>query len=171
MSHQAAEAGNPPAVIESRRARVLRVIGRAAEPVGSGGMPVARDHIDHLVGEAEDLYWNELAWEEITGEERVAGGHLTELVFPGFLTFVDGLLAETTVPGTFENRRPHPGVVEEILLFLAGRYGAMQTQLDGGIDSAKVVWARALTSQLIDLVLFRLYRLTSEEQERLENGG
>ncbi len=171
MTNPAAEAGNPPEVIEVRRARILRVIGRPAEPVGVGGVPLARAHHIHLVREAEDLYWNELAWEEITDEERVAGGHLTELVFPGFLAFVDGLLEEMSPPGSFETRNSHPEVVEEILLFLAGRYAETQALLDGGADSAKVVWARALTSQLIDLVLIRLHDLTSEERELLESNG
>lgn len=125
----------------------------------------------HLLRDAEELYWNELAWEEITDEERVAGGHLTELVFPGFLALVDGLLEEMPAPGSFETRNSHPQVVEEILLFLAGRYADTQAQLDRGVDSAKVVWARALTSQLIDLVLVRLHDLTSEERELLESGG
>ena len=171
MTKPAAEAGDPPAVIESRRAHILQAIGRPADPNVVGGVPLAREHHMHLVHEAEELYWNELAWEEITDEERVAGGHLTELVFPGFLAFVDGLLEDMTLPGSFEIRTSHPEVVEELLLFLAGHYAEAQAQLDRGVDSAKVVWARALTSELIDLVLIRLLDLTSAERELLESGG
>jgi hypothetical protein len=171
MSKQAAEPGNPPALIESRRSRILGQIARPAEAIGTGAIPLAREHVDHLVREAEELYWNELAWEEITDEERVAGGHLTELVFPGFLAFVEGLLLDSRPAGNFDTPRPHPEVVEEILVFLAQRYAETSGRIDSGADSEKLVWARAMTSQLIDLVLYRLYRLSPEEREGLETGG
>jgi hypothetical protein len=171
MTKQAAEAGKPPALIESRRSRILQGVDRPLEVIGSGGVPLAREHVDHLVREAEELYWNELAWEEITDEEKIVGGHLTELVFPGFLAFVDGLLLESRPVGNFDTPQPHPEVVEEILTFLAGRHAEVSSRIGSGADSEKLVWARAMTSQLIDLVLYRLYGLSAEERERLENGG
>lgn len=171
MTNQTAEAGKPPALIESRRSRIFREIERPLETTSSGAIPLAREHIDHLVREAEELYWNELAWEEITDEERVAGGHLTELVFPGFLAFVDGLLLDSRPAGSFDTPQPHPEVVEEVLIFLARCHADASARIDGGADSEKLVWARAMTSQLIDLVLYRLYRLSPEERERLESGG
>ncbi|HUG38218.1 MAG TPA: hypothetical protein VML54_14770, partial [Candidatus Limnocylindrales bacterium] len=144
MSKHAAEPGAPQAHVEARRGRVIEGLERPPERVGEGEIPLARDHIDHLVHDAEELYWNELAWEELTDEERVAGGHLTELVFPGFLAFVDGLLLETRLPGVLEAPRPHPEVVEEILVFLAERYTEATAELEQGADSERIVWARSL---------------------------
>lgn len=171
MTNQAAEAGKPPALIDARRARILQRISRSLEVVGAGGIPLAREHIEHLVREAEELYWNELSWEEITDEERISGGHLTELVFPGFLAFVDGLMLESRPVGNFETPHPHPEVVDEVLLFLAEQHADASRRIDAGADSEKLVRARAMTSQLIDLVLYRLYGLSAEEREGLENGG
>ena len=139
-------------------------------PVGADAAPLAGDQLEFLVREAEELYWNELAWEEITDEESVAGGHLTELVFPGFLAFVDGLLLERARADALSPARPHPDVVEGVLRFLGERYERLCDDLAGGIDSQKVVWARAMTAQLIDLVLCRLYRVSPATQEILAAG-
>jgi len=166
-----AEPEIPHAQVEARRSRILRRLERSAEPVGAGGLPLPRNRVEHLVREAEDLYWNELAWEELTDEERVSGGHLTELVFPGFLTFVEGLLLDSPREGVFVVPQPHPEIVERILAFLGERYAEATIKLEQGADSERLVWARALTSQLIDLVLYRLYRLSADEQEALESGG
>ncbi|MQA89742.1 MAG: hypothetical protein GEU90_05840 [Gemmatimonas sp.] len=158
----------PRAHLDARRARILEGLDRTAEPVGSATDSLSREQIDHLVREAEELYWNELAWEELTDEERVVGGHLTELVFPGLLAFVDGLLLESLPRAEFGTARPHPEVVEEILLFLAERYWEATAELEQGADSGSLVWARAMTAHLIDLVLYPLYRLSPAEREELE---
>lgn len=170
MKH-AAETGRPEAHLEARRIRIVEAVGRAVEPIGAGEIPLPRDQVEHLVHEAIELYWNELAWEELTDEERVAGGHLTELVFPGFLAFIDGLLLETGRSDVFERPRPHPEVVEEILRFLASRYAEDTAELERGADSENLVWARAMTAHLIDLVLIRLYGLSASEREKLEGRG
>jgi hypothetical protein len=168
MRKQAAETGMPQAHLETRRSRIIERLDRTVEPVGLGGAPLSREKIDHLVREAEELYWNELAWEELTDEEMVEGGHLTELVFPGLLAFVDGLLLESLPSAVSGRARPHPDVVEEILLFLAERYADATVRLEQGADSGTLVWARAMTAQLIDLVLYRLYRISPAEREDLE---
>jgi hypothetical protein len=168
MTQPAADPGMPYAHVEARRARILGVLGRAAEPVQGGGSPLSRDRVDFLVREAEELYWNELAWEELTDEERVAGGHLTELVFPGLLAFIDALLQQRPAEDRDVARSPHPEVVEEILVFLANRFAVATRELERGADSERLVWARVMTSHLIDLVLYRLYGLTSEERETLD---
>jgi hypothetical protein len=170
MTKHTAEPGMPQAMIESRRARIMETLDRPLERVGAGAIPLPRDQVDSLVRDAGDLYWNELAWEEITDEERVAGGHLTELVFPGFLALVEGLLLESTPRGVFQPPRPHPDVVEEILHFLGERYAEATHALEQGADSERLVWARAMTAHLIDLVLYRLYRLSASEREELEQG-
>lgn len=169
MTNHTADTGRPRAHLEARRARIVDRVGRPIEPVGSGGVPLPRDRIDYLLREAEELYWNELAWEELTDEERVSGGHLTELVFPGFLAFVDGLLLDAVPARGYESSNPHPEVVEEILLFLAAQYASATGKLERGADSEKLVWARALTAHLIDLVMYRLYRLSPADREQLES--
>ena len=158
----------PDPQVEARRSRLLEALGRPARPVGAGGESLSRERVQYLVREAEELYWNELAWEELTDEERVSGGHLTELVFPGFLAFVDGLLLHPENALGPEGSGPHPEVVEEILLFLAERQARATEDLGRGADSENLVWARAMTAHLIDLVLYRLYGVTEEEREELE---
>lgn len=155
------------AFVEQRRARMCHLLGRVPERVGNGSAALAPERLGYLRREAEELYWNELVWEELTDEEAVAGGHLTEMVFPGFLAFVDGLLVE---PGSDAERQccPHPDAVEEVLTFLGERYAEATHDLESGIDSQKVVWARLMTRHLVDLVLGRLYRLDRAEQEMLE---
>ena len=57
--------------------------------------------------------------------------------------------------------------MEEILTFLGERYAEASADLENGCDSQKVVWARLMARQLIDLVICRLYRLGPNEQEML----
>jgi hypothetical protein len=148
------------AIVEVRRARVFEALGGARRATGAGAELLPPDRLHHLRREAEELYWTELSWEELTDEEAITGaGHMTEMVFPGFLTFVGGLLA---------SERPHPDAVEEILGFLAERFAACTQELENGADSQKVVWARQMTGHLLDLVLYRLYRLSHAEVEALE---
>lgn len=158
-------------IVESRRARVLAGIERTAKPVSRRGEALTADRIEHLVRDASELYWNELAWEELTDEERISGGHLTELVFPGFLAYVEGLLVERVPDDSQAPARPRPEAVEAILLFLAGQLVITTAKLEGGADAESLVWTRVLTSKLIDLVLYRLYRLTAAEAEAVEGDG
>lgn len=167
MSQPTAKPGTPLAHVESRRARILKRVGRRA-PRQTPANALSHERRDFLVREAEDLYWNELAWEELTDEEQVAGGHLTELVFPGFLAFIDALLLENSDHPDEAPASAHPEVVEEILLFLADRYATTTTELERGADSERLVWARVMTFRLIDLVLYRLYGLTDDEREELD---
>jgi hypothetical protein len=152
-----------------RRARVRSIAGRPLRPVGADPErpPISAERFDFLRKEAEELFWNELAWEELTDEEVVAGGHLTELVFPAFLAFIDALL-----PGkrssAYPSIRAYPEVVESILTFLGERLASFTADLEGGADSQQVVWARAMTADLIDLVLYRLYRLSPAERDHVD---
>lgn len=168
MTKHAADPGLAQAHVEIRRARIRDLIDRPLEVPGADADPLPADRIEHLCREAEDLYWNELSWEELTDEEEISGGHLTELVFPGFLSFVEALLIETVPADSLAPARPHPDVVEAILAFLAERYTVLTAELEAGADSERVVWARAMTARLIDLVLYRLYELTPAEQERID---
>jgi hypothetical protein len=166
MTRHVAQPGVAHAWVETRRRRVLAGVGPSRETAGLGAEPLDAARAHHLQREAEDLYWNELAWEQDTDEELIAGGRLTEMVFPAFLAFVDGLL-----PRASGTRSPHPDVVEEILIFLSEQYLRFTAELEAGADSQRLVWARAMTSRLIDLVLYRLYRLTPEECEALDGAS
>lgn len=168
MRKHAAEQEMGQAHVELRRARLLTALARPLQTVEQSAAPLATEQVEFLRREAEELYWNELAWEELTDEEAVSGGHLTELVFPGFLAFVEGLLLEHAKADSPVPARPHPDVVEDLLLFLGEQYARFTAQLESGADSGRVVWARAMTARLVDLVLYRLYRLTPEEREEME---
>jgi hypothetical protein len=167
MSKPAAPASPAQLFVEQRRARVLDAIGRVPHSFPDAET-LSAERISFFRREAEDLYWNELAWEQLTDEEAVAGGHMTEMVFPGFLALVEGLLVDRVPADALTRARPHPDAVEEILTFVAERYAAATRELEAGVDSQKVVWARMMSSELVDLVLYRLYRLTPAEVEALE---
>jgi hypothetical protein len=166
MTRNAAQPGVAHAWVEVRRQRVLGSVGLSRQTVGRGAEPLDATRAHHLQREAEDLYWNELAWEQATDEELIAGGRLTEMVFPAFLAFVDGLL-----PRAAGARSPHPDVVEGILVFLSEQYLRFTAELEAGADSQRLVWARAMTSRLIDLVLYRLYQLSPDECEALDGAN
>lgn len=174
MPDPTTERGTAQAHIELQRARVLAAVERQPPAVSPGFEPLPPRSLDHLRRDAEELYWNELTWEELTDEEAIAGGHLTELVFSAFLAFVDGLLIDPDDPDAADagaSAPPHPDAVEEILTFLGERYAAFTADLEGGIDSGKVVWARAMTLHLVDLVLYRRYGLSRDEREEVERAG
>ena len=170
MSRNAALSGTGQAYVERRRARLCQGLRRTADDVvAAGAEPLTAERLEFIRRDAEELYWNELSWEELTDEEAIPGGHLTEMVFPGFLAFIEGLLVDRVPADALAPARPHPDAVEEILAFLGERYAEATAQIEAGADSQKLVWARHMTAQLVDLVLYRLYRLTPAEQERLES--
>ena len=166
-SHTAAPVSGA-AYVERRRARILEALDRQAERVAPDAEPLAADRIENFRRQAEDLYDNELAWEELTDEEAIPGGHLTEMVFSGFLALIEGLLVEQVPDDALAPARPHPDAVEEILAMLSDRYMDLTAYVESGADSQKLVYARAMTSRLVDLVLYRLYRLAPGEIDRLE---
>ena len=169
MSRNAALSGTGQAYVERRRARLCTGLQRpAGDVVAANAEPLSAERLEFIRRDAEELYWNELSWEELTDEEAIPGGHLTEMVFPGFLAFVEGLLVDRVPADALVPARPHPDAVEEILVFLGERYAEATSRIEGGADSQKLVWARHMTARLIDLVLYRLYRLSPAEQERLE---
>ena len=168
MSRNAALSTTGQAYVERQRARLCAALGRPAVAAGADAEPLSPERMEFMRREGEDLYWNELEWEELTDEEAIPGGHLTEMVFPGFLAYIRGLVLEAVPADALAPARPHPDVVEEILAFLGERFAETTAELEAGADSQKLVWQRHMTARLIDLVLYRLYRLTPAEQERLE---
>jgi hypothetical protein len=171
MSSHAAAPVSGAVYVERRRARILEALGRPAHRVASGAEPLAADRIENFRRQAEDLYDNELAWEELTDEEAVPGGHLTEMVFSGFLALIEGLLVEKVPADALAPARPHPDAVEEILTMLGDKYLDLTAYVESGADSQQMVYARVMTGRLIDLALYRLYGLTSAEIDRLEAGA
>lgn len=148
-----------------RRERLARLIQRPLEPrSGRGDLP--EDRRRFLLEEAEELYWNELSWEQVTEEEGLADRGLVELTFPGFLAFIEGLLLKEVMPDSLAPASPRPEVVEEILLFLAARC----VQL-GETDDPDGRIEREVTARLIDLVLYRQHDIDVEEFEHLEEEG
>lgn len=148
-----------------RRDRLARLIQRPLElPTGRGDLPEDRHRF--LLEEAEELYWNELSWEQVTEEEGLADRGLVELTFPGFLAFVEGLLLREVMPDSLAPASPRPEVVEDILVFLAARC----IQLEDSPDREARI-EREVTVRLMDLVLYRQHDIDVEEFERLEEEG
>jgi len=161
-------------LLQGRKDRMARALGRPlAAPEGTDDPPLTEERKAYLLGEATDLYWNELEWENLTEEERVDGGPLAELAFPGLLAFVRGLLLEKAMPDAQAPAHPRPEVVHEILRFLARRVTELGDALPGeagevGEEGERTKLELAMTSRLVDLVLYELYGLTPEEVERVE---
>lgn len=168
-------------LLVGRRARLERLVGRALAPVACGaGDALPERARRHLLEEALDLYWNELEWENVTAEEALDEGSLTELAFPAFLSFVDGLLlaepaeaAGSAEPASLPlHGSPRVEVVAEILRFLASRVLELEAAGEAvGDETRQARGELAMTSRLIDLVMYRLYGLAPEEIERLEAAG
>lgn len=149
-------------LVAERRKRLARLIQRPLDPpTGSGDL--SEDRHRFLLEEAEELYWNELSWEQVTEEEGLADSGLVELTFPGLLAFVEGLLLKEVMPDSLAPASPRPEVVEDVLLFLAGRC----VQLEDATE-AEARMEREVTLRLIDLVLYRQHDVDVEESEQLE---
>jgi hypothetical protein len=148
--------------VKHRRKRLARLLQRPLVPPQPSAdlTPQSRTF---LLEEAEELYWNELSWEQITEEEGLADSGLVEFTFPGFLAFTEGLLLREVMPDSPAPASPRPEVVEDILHFLAMRCA----DLAGGVgEEARM--EREVTLRLIDLVLYRQHGIDVEEVERLE---
>jgi len=160
-------------LLGGRRERLERLLGRKLEQPQTGPRsPLAPKIRAFLKEEAEDLYWNELEWENITDEESLEGGPLTELAFPGFLAFVRGLLLTEVMPDAKAPASPRPEVVEDILGFLAERVVELEDGLakpDGDRED-RLREELDMTSRLVDLVLFLFHELDHADIERVEAG-
>jgi len=159
-------------LLEGRKERLERILGRELQVASaSDETPLTEEKRRYLLDEAEDLYWNELEWENITEEERLADGALTELAFPGLLAFVRGLLLEEAMPDALAPARPRPEVVADILRFLAERVIELRDEIPDipGEDGRRMEEELSMTDRLVDLVLFELYGLDEDEVERIES--
>ncbi len=157
-----------------RRERMARVLRRPLGIREATEASPSPDRRAYYLDEARALYWNELEWENITGEERLDNGSLTELAFPGFLAFVRGLLLRESIDERGAPADPHPAIVEDILNFLAGRLVTLRAELseqDPEWDVEQTARELAMTDPLIDLVLALLHEVTPAERARLEQAG
>lgn len=159
-------------IIRGRRERLQKLLLRPlTRPEGDPELAVlAEDSRQHLMEYAEELYWNELEWENITSEEETSGGPVSQLIFPGFLAFVRGLLLEEVMDDAKAPAEPRPEMVEAILRFLAGRVVTLEEDLAGDDldDRAKTEAELEMTDHLIDLVLYQFHDLSEAEIERME---
>ena len=158
-------------LLAGRVKRIEQILGATLPPpVLAPSPPLREEERDHLREAAEELYWNELEWEKLTGEERLDEEFLTELAFPGFLAFVRGLLLAVTMPDALAPPRPSPEVVQDILVFLAARIVEFEGQAAASDEEDRLHRAAELkmTDRLVDLVLYLLHRLESEEVAKVE---
>jgi len=144
--------------LRERRDRLTRLVGAPLRT--PKGPPTTPETARFLREEAEELYWNELAWEKLTDEEMIGGSELVEYTFPAFLAFIDGLLLREVPVDSPAGAEPRPDVVEESLLFLAGRCLSEDDEEIGALE-------RDMTSRLMDLVLYRLHGVETAGVNRL----
>ncbi len=158
-------------LLAGRVKRFEQLLGRPLPPPPAPAQPpLQAKEREHLLGAAEDLYWNELEWEKLTGEERLDEEFLTEMAFPGFLAFIRGLLLTVTMPDSLAPPRPSPEVVEDVLGFLATRVVDLEEQASDASEEDREHREVELkmTSRLIDLVVYQLHGLGTEEVAKVE---
>lgn len=164
--------GRAKTILTGRRERMERILDRKlAPPTAGADTPISDETREHLLSEAQDLYWNELEWEHITDEEALEGGPLVELTFPGLLAYVRGLLLDEVMPDALSPANPRPQVVADLLRFLANRVVQLEESLDGDDASEPEKLQRELemTSDLIDRVLYLYHDLSAQEVEFVES--
>lgn len=158
-------------LISGRRERLAQALGHALAQPASDDTPLSDAAHEHLFDEARNLYWNELEWEHITEEEAMEGAPLAELIFPGLLAFVRGLLLVEVKADALARAEPRPQVVDGILRFLAGRVLELEETLAGttdGDERTRLAGELQLTDRLLNLVLYEFHGLSDIEVERIE---
>lgn len=163
--------GRANTLLGGRRERIERILERALEtPKAGADVPITDEARGYLMGEAEDLYWNELEWEHITDEEALDDGSIPELTFPGLLAFVRGLLLTEVMPDSLSPANPRPQVVQDVLAFLAKR----AVELEDGLaapdtpEEARIRAELDMTSGVIDRVLYLYHGLSEGDVETVE---
>jgi hypothetical protein len=159
------------ALLETRRNRFSRLLGHALGEPEADSSPLAPEARAHLLEDGRDLYWNELEWEHLTEEEALDQGEpLIELMFPGVLAYVRGLLLTQVNPDALAPAEPRPQVVRDLLTFLAERVLELRDALsdDSVSDPERIKAELRATDRLVDLVLFLYHGLDKDEMDRLE---
>lgn len=163
--------GRAKTILTGRRERMERILDRKLEPPTAGAdEPISDETRQHLMSEAEDLYWNEVEWEHITDEEALEDGPIVELTFPGLLAYMRGLLLSEVMPDSLSPANPRPQVVQDFLGFLADRMVEIEETLDAedAAEPGKMERELEMTSGLIDRVLYLYHDLSEEEIEYVE---
>jgi len=158
-------------LLAERRDHIRSSIGRPLRsPAAIGATPLEPHQRDYLLGEARDLYWNDLEWENVTEEERMEGGGLPELTFPGVLAFVRGLLLEEVMSDSKAAPSPRPEVVEDFLEFLAERVLTLRETAGGdvGEEGDRAALDLRMTEALLDRVLLTFHGVEPEDAGSLE---
>ncbi|UCC24797.1 MAG: hypothetical protein JSU98_13840 [Gemmatimonadales bacterium] len=161
-------------LIQGRRERMSRLLGRPLPQPEADDSPLSPEGMAHLLEDGRDLYWNELEWEHITDEEAVdAGEPLIELMFPGLLAYVRGLLLTEVNPDSLAPAEPRPQVVDALLEFLAGRVLELEEAMASGPAGERNRSRGELraTDRLIGLILYLYHGLTPEDIHLLETAG
>ena len=161
--------GRANTLVGGKRERIERILGRRLERPAAAGDPIPDETREYLLGEAQDLYWNELEWEHITDEEALEQGPIAEMTFPGLLAYVRGLLLSEVMPDSLSPANPRPQVVEDLLAFLANRVVSLDEGEAGEeADEARVQAELEMTSDVIDRVLYLYHGLDAQAIERVE---
>jgi hypothetical protein len=153
-------------VVDARLAAARELAGGDHAGPAPDASPTRPESRAYLFEEACELYLNELNWEELTDEEKVDDGELTEMVFPGLLAFVDALLLGGD-PGGDSDASAHPDVVRDFLVWLAARLNDLRAAADDSGGGLRARREAGMAEELVDLVAGRLYGLDREEMGRL----
>ncbi len=151
--------------IEARLGSIAELLGREVT-VHPPLEHTPESRHSHLFEEAQQLYENELAWEEETGEESTDSGSVVALVFPGTLALMDALLTSHAASELGEGGA-HRDVVASFLEWLSTRMLMLRS---GQLRSSATERAKEvdLTDRLIDLVLYRYCGLSDDEMDRID---
>ncbi len=163
---------SPPALLAERRRVLASVVGRTlAIPPGTPGPSLPAERLEHLGGELESLYWNDLEWENLTEEEWMEGGSLPELTFPGVLALTRGLLLTEVAADALAAAEPRPEVVEAFLHFLAGRVLALREEAaaEPSEEADRAALELRMTAGLLDRVLVEYHGIAPEDVGTLED--
>lgn len=160
-------------LLEQRRHRLRQSVGRSLQiPEGTEEPPLSEARRTYLFDELTELYWNDLEWENVTEEERMEGGALPELTFPGVLALVRGLLLTEVAADAQAGPEPRPEVVEGFLEFLARRVLDLRKAAAGepGEEGDRSALELRMTQDLLDRTLVEYHGLSPEDVGTLEQG-
>jgi len=153
-------------LVRSRRAALQEAVGRALrDPQGTEDPPLTEARRNHLTEELLELYWNDLEWENVTEEERMEGGGIPELTFPGVLALIRGLLLTEVAVDAMAAAEPRPEIVSDFLDFLAGRILDLRESAWGepGDDGDRAALDLRMTEGLLDRALMEYHGLSPED--------
>ncbi len=162
----------PPELLAECRRVLAEVVGRTLlPPAGTPRPPLPPERLDHLAGELESLYWNDLEWENVTEEERMEGGSLPELTFPGVLALTRGLLLTEVAADALAAAEPRPEVVDAFVHFLAARVLSLRETAGGSPseEADRAALELRMTEGLLDRVLVEYHGLAPEDVVTLED--